>query len=93
MSFRARQGSTAERGAVTVGAEPIPDDIPAIHWLAAYATHGGLHALLIVQTLTGWIATSANRAHITVLCCSMLSPIWSRTAQTVATDDEADSPS
>jgi cytochrome b561 len=57
---------------------PLPDDIPAIHWLDAYATHGGVHALLIVQPLTGWIATSAYRAPITVLGCSMLSPIWSK---------------
>ena len=30
----------------------MPDDFPAIHWLAAYArTHAGLHALPIVQPL------------------------------------------
>src|SRR4051812_25895002 len=41
---------------------PLPADIPAIQQLAAHANHWGLYALLIVQPIVGWIATSAYRA-------------------------------
>jgi Prokaryotic cytochrome b561 len=44
---------------------PLPDDIPALQALAAHVTHWGLYALLIVQPLTGWLATSAYRAPVT----------------------------
>jgi len=43
---------------------PLPEDIPAMQRLTAHVTHWGLYALLIVQPLTGWIATSAYRAPV-----------------------------
>jgi cytochrome b561 len=55
---------------------PLPDDIPAIQRFAAHATHWGLYALLIVQPFTGWIATSAYRAPVTVFGWFDLPPIW-----------------
>src|SRR6202011_5189020 len=55
---------------------PLPDDIPAVQALAAHATHWGLYALLIVQPFTGWIATSAYRAPVTVFGWFELPPIW-----------------
>ena len=55
---------------------PLPDAIPAIQQLAAHATHGCLYALLIVQPVIGWIATSAYRAPITVFGWFELPPIW-----------------
>jgi cytochrome b561 len=55
---------------------PLPDDIPAIQQLAANVTHGSLFALLIVQPILGWIATSAYRAPITVFGGFELPPIW-----------------
>jgi cytochrome b561 len=55
---------------------PLPDDIPAIQRLAAHATHWGLYALLMVQPFTGWIATSAYRASVTVFGWFELPPIW-----------------
>jgi cytochrome b561 len=54
----------------------LPDDIPAMQVLAAHATHWGLYALLIVQPLAGWIATSAYRAPVTVFGWFELPPIW-----------------
>jgi cytochrome b561 len=45
---------------------PLPDDIPEPQRFAAHVTHWGLYILLIVQPLTGWIATSAYRASVTV---------------------------
>src|SRR4029453_8962003 len=41
---------------------PLPGDIPAIQQLAAHMTHWALYLLLIVQSLVGWVATSAYRA-------------------------------
>ena len=55
---------------------PLPDEIPAIQRLAAEATHWGLYALLLVQPLIGWMATSAYRAPMTVLGLFDLPPIW-----------------
>jgi cytochrome b561 len=55
---------------------PLPDDIPSIQQLAAHATHWGLYALLIAQPFTGWIATSAYRAPVTVFGLFELPPIW-----------------
>src|SRR5687767_9049561 len=40
---------------------PLPADIPAIQQLAAHTTHWALYALLIVQPIVGWVATSAYR--------------------------------
>ena len=56
---------------------PLPADIPAIQQLAAHVTHWALYALLIVQPLVGWIATSAYRAPIKVFWLFELPPIWS----------------
>jgi cytochrome b561 len=55
---------------------PLPDDVPAMQTLAAQATHWGFYALLIVQPLTGWIATSAYRAAVTIFGWFELPPIW-----------------
>jgi cytochrome b561 len=56
---------------------PLPDDISLIQQLAAHSTHWGLYALLTVQPLVGWIATSAYRAPIVVFGMFELPPIWS----------------
>jgi hypothetical protein len=56
--------------------ENPPDDIPAVQGLAANATHGRLYALLMVQPIPGWIATSAYRTPITMLGWFELPPIW-----------------
>jgi cytochrome b561 len=55
---------------------PLPDDIPPLQQFAAHATHWGLYALLIVQPLVGWVATSAYRAPIMVFGLFELPPIW-----------------
>jgi cytochrome b561 len=57
-------------------APPLPVDMPAWQHLAALATHWGLYALLIVQPIVGWIATSAYRAPIIVFGLFELPPIW-----------------
>jgi cytochrome b561 len=57
---------------------PLPDDISAMQTLAAQATHWGFYALLIVQPLTGWIATSAYRAAVTIFGWFELPPIGSK---------------
>jgi cytochrome b561 len=54
---------------------PLPDDIAVAQKLAAHATHAGLYALLIAQPFTGWIATSAYRAPVTVFGWFELPPI------------------
>jgi cytochrome b561 len=54
----------------------LPDDVPAIQRFAAHATHWGLYALLLVQPIVGWMATSAYRAPITVFGWFELPPIW-----------------
>jgi cytochrome b561 len=55
---------------------PLPSDIPAIQRGAAHAVHYALYALLIVQPIVGWIATSAYRAPILVFWLFVLPPIW-----------------
>ena len=55
---------------------PLPAHIPRIQQLAAHITHWMLYALLIVQQLIGWIATSAYRAPIKVFWLFELPPIW-----------------
>jgi cytochrome b561 len=55
---------------------PLPDDIASIQKLAAHATHWGLYGLLVAQPFTGWIATSAYRAPVTVFGWFELPPIW-----------------
>ncbi len=55
---------------------PLPNGIPASQRLAASATHWGLYTLLVVQPFTGWIATSAYPASVTVFGWINLPPIW-----------------
>ena len=50
--------------------------MPAWQHLAALATHWGLYALLIVQPIVGWIATSAYRAPVLFFWLFELPPIW-----------------
>lgn len=54
---------------------PLPAEIPALQRLAAESVHWGLYALLIVQPLIGWAATSAYRAPIIVYGLFELPPI------------------
>jgi cytochrome b561 len=56
--------------------KPLPDDIPKVQRQAASATHAALYALLIVQPVTGWMATSAYPASIAVFGLFELRPIW-----------------
>jgi cytochrome b561 len=53
---------------------PLPD-MPALQRFAAESTHWGLYALLIVQPLVGWAATSAYRAPIIIYGLFELPPI------------------
>ena len=55
---------------------PLPDVVPAIQRGVAHIVHWALYALLIVQPIVGWIATSAYRAPILVLWLFELPPIW-----------------
>jgi cytochrome b561 len=57
-------------------APPLPVDMPALQQFAARATHWALYALLIVQPLVGWIATSAYRAPVLFFWMFELPPIW-----------------
>jgi len=57
-------------------APPLPADIPAIQQFAAHAMHWALYGLLILQSLIGWIATSAYRAPILVFWLFELPPVW-----------------
>jgi cytochrome b561 len=57
-------------------APPLPADMPALQQFAALATHWGLYALLIVQPIVGWIATSAYRAPVLFFWMFELPPIW-----------------
>jgi cytochrome b561 len=55
---------------------PLPADIPPIQQFAAHATHWLLYALLIVQPVVGWIATSAYPAPLPVFGLFELPKIW-----------------
>ena len=55
---------------------PLPDEISPLQRTAALATHWALYALLIVQPLVGWLATSAYGAPIWVFGLFQLPPIW-----------------
>lgn len=55
---------------------PLPPDIAPLQRTAAQAVHWALYALLIVQPIVGWIATSAYRAPIRVFWLFELPPIW-----------------
>jgi cytochrome b561 len=55
---------------------PLPADIPLPQRLVAEAVHYLLYAIIIVQPMIGWIATSAYRAPIPVFGLFNLPPIW-----------------
>lgn len=55
---------------------PLPDDIPPLQRLAARTTHGLLYAVLVVQPILGWVATSAYRAPVLFFWLFELPPIW-----------------
>jgi cytochrome b561 len=55
---------------------PLPDAIPPMQRLAAEATHWALYALLVLQPLVGWIATSAYPAPVPFFGGITLPPIW-----------------
>lgn len=57
-------------------APPLPADMPALQQFAALFTHWALYALLIVQPIVGWIATSAYRAPVLFFWLFDLPPIW-----------------
>jgi cytochrome b561 len=57
-------------------APPLPADLPFIIKLGADANHWGLYALLIVQPLVGWIATSAYPAPVPFFGLFNLPKIW-----------------
>lgn len=57
-------------------APPLPSDMPPWQHATALATHWGLYALLIVQPIVGWIATSAYRAPVLFFWLFELPPIW-----------------
>lgn len=54
---------------------PLPADIPALQRMAAEGMHWTLYALLVVQPIIGWVATSAYRAPIVVFWLFELPPI------------------
>jgi cytochrome b561 len=55
---------------------PLPADVPALQRRAADVTHAALYMLLLIQPLTGWVATSAYRAPLVVFGWFELPPIW-----------------
>ncbi|MFL6799947.1 MAG: cytochrome b [Xanthobacteraceae bacterium] len=55
---------------------PLPADIPAVQQLAAHGVHWLLYALLVIQPLIGWIATSAYPAPLPVFGMFDLPRIW-----------------
>lgn len=57
-------------------APPLPTDMPAWQHFAARFTHWALYALLIMQPIVGWIATSAYRAPVLFFWLFDLPPIW-----------------
>jgi cytochrome b561 len=59
-------------------APPLPAEMPGWQQAGAHATHGALYALLIVQPILGWIATSAYRAPVLYFWMFELPPIWNQ---------------
>ncbi len=55
---------------------PLPADIPQSQRFAAHSLHWALYALLIVQPLVGWIATSAYPAPIPIYGLFEMPHIW-----------------
>ena len=54
----------------------LPDDIQRIQRLVAATTHWALYALLVLQPLAGWIATSAYPAPVPLFGWITLPPLW-----------------
>lgn len=54
----------------------LPADLPGYQVLAAEATHWALYALLVLQPIIGWIATSAYGAQINFFWLFNLPSIW-----------------
>jgi cytochrome b561 len=61
---------------LTHPAPPLPADIPKVQRAAAQSVHWMLYALLIVQPIIGWIATSAYPAPIPFFGLFEMPPIW-----------------
>ncbi len=57
-------------------APALPDDIPAIQRHAANIMHWALYGLLLIQTLLGWVGTSAYPAPISFFGLFDLPKIW-----------------
>jgi cytochrome b561 len=55
---------------------PLPATVSAMQRRAAGVTHWALYAILLLQAMVGWIATSAYRAPIWVFWLFELPPIW-----------------
>jgi len=55
---------------------PLPADLPQIQQMAAHANHWALYALLIMQPIVGWIATSAYPAPIPIYGLFEMPRIW-----------------
>ena len=56
--------------------KPLPADMMVLEKAAAHATHWGLYALLIIQPIVGWIATSAYPAPVPFFGLFNLPAIW-----------------
>ena len=54
---------------------PLSADIPQAQRIAAHAIHWALYALLLIQPLIGWVATSAYGAQIVVYGLFVLPPV------------------
>jgi cytochrome b561 len=53
---------------LTRGAPPLEPDIPAWQRFAAYVSHYAMYMLIFLVPITGWVATSA--------CCAPVSLFW-----------------
>ena len=56
--------------------EPLPKDVPPMQQVAARAMHLTLYALLVLQPMIGWIATSAYPAPVPVFHLFNMPLIW-----------------
>jgi len=57
---------------------PLPDVVPAIQRSVAHIVHWVLYALLIVQPIVGWVATSAYPAPLPFFGLLEMPSIWSK---------------
>jgi cytochrome b561 len=55
---------------------PLPADVPALQRFAAETVHWTLYALLLVQPIVGWIATSAYPAPFSFFGLFPVPSIW-----------------